>query len=78
MERGAGASKSQEVVVWSLVFLSNSTIVSGDSTGKVHIWDSATGTLLRTHLVTKWDVLVLSVSPVRNWTAHQNPVPTRL
>ncbi|XP_013871116.1 U3 small nucleolar RNA-associated protein 4 homolog [Austrofundulus limnaeus] len=63
VERGAGASKSQEVVVWSVVFLSNGTIISGDSAGKVQVWDSFTGTLLRTHLVTKWDVLVLSVSP---------------
>ncbi|XP_017296524.1 U3 small nucleolar RNA-associated protein 4 homolog isoform X2 [Kryptolebias marmoratus] len=63
VERGAGASKTQEVVVWSVAFLSDSTIISGDSAGKVQIWDGFTGTLVRTHLVTKWDVLVLSVSP---------------
>ncbi|XP_068168953.1 U3 small nucleolar RNA-associated protein 4 homolog [Antennarius striatus] len=62
VERGCGASKSREVVVWSVIFLSDHTIVSGDSAGKVQIWDGVTGTLIRTHLVTKWDVLELSVS----------------
>lgn len=62
MERGVGASKSTEVVVWSIVFLSDHTIISGDSAGKVQVWDGLTGTLVRTHLVTKWDVLALSVS----------------
>ncbi|XP_054633681.1 U3 small nucleolar RNA-associated protein 4 homolog isoform X2 [Dunckerocampus dactyliophorus] len=62
VERGVGASKSSEVVVWAIVFLSNNTIVSGDSAGKVQMWDGITGTLVQTHLVTKWDVLALSVS----------------
>lgn len=62
VERGVGAAKSKEVVVWSIAFLSDHTIISGDSAGKVQIWDGLTGTLVRTHLVTKWDVLALSVS----------------
>ncbi|XP_068459150.1 U3 small nucleolar RNA-associated protein 4 homolog [Clinocottus analis] len=62
VERGVGACKSKEVVVWSIAFLSDHTIISGDSAGKVQIWDGLTGTLVRTHLVTKWDVLALSVS----------------
>lgn len=62
VERGAGASKSKEVVVWSVVFLSDHTILSGDSAGKIQVWDGRTGTLVRTHLVTKWDVLTMSVS----------------
>lgn len=62
VERGTGASKSQEVVVWSLVFLSDHTVVSGDSAGKVQFWDGHTGTLIRSHLVSKWDVLALSAS----------------
>lgn len=64
MERGVGASKSKEVVVWSIAFLSDHTIISGDSAGKVQVWDGLTGTLVRTHLVTKWDVLALSISQV--------------
>ncbi|XP_070828362.1 U3 small nucleolar RNA-associated protein 4 homolog [Chaetodon trifascialis] len=62
VERGVGASKTKEVVVWSIVFLSDHTIISADSAGKVQIWDGLTGTLVRTHLVTKWDVLALSAS----------------
>ncbi|KAF3689278.1 U3 small nucleolar RNA-associated protein 4 -like protein [Channa argus] len=62
VERGVGASKSKEVVVWSVAFLSDRTIISGDSAGKVQVWDGLTGTLVRTHLVTKWDVLALSVT----------------
>uniref|UniRef100_A0A7N6F5K0 Anaphase-promoting complex subunit 4 WD40 domain-containing protein n=1 Tax=Anabas testudineus TaxID=64144 RepID=A0A7N6F5K0_ANATE len=60
VERGVGASKSREVVVWSVAFLSDHTIISGDSAGKVQIWDGLTGTLVRAHLITKWDVLALS------------------
>ncbi|KAM4572937.1 U3 small nucleolar RNA-associated protein 4 homolog [Odontesthes bonariensis] len=62
VERGVGASKSREVVVWSVVFLSDHTIISGDSAGKVQIWDGFTGTLVRSHVVSKWDVLALSAS----------------
>ncbi|KAM4618414.1 U3 small nucleolar RNA-associated protein 4 homolog isoform 2-T2 [Polymixia lowei] len=62
VDRGLGTYKSREVVVWSVAFLSNNTIISGDSAGKVQVWDGHTGTLVRTHLVTKWDVLALSVS----------------
>uniref|UniRef100_A0A673YZM2 UTP4 small subunit processome component n=1 Tax=Salmo trutta TaxID=8032 RepID=A0A673YZM2_SALTR len=46
--------------VWSVAFLSDHTVVSGDSAGKVQVWDGHTGTLVKTHLVTKWDVLALS------------------
>lgn len=62
VEKGIGTSSSREVVVWGVVFLSDNTIVSGDSAGKVQMWDGLTGTLRRTHLVTKWDVLALAVS----------------
>lgn len=62
VERGAGAAKSQEVVVWSVVFLADGAVVSGDSEGKVQVWDSVTGTLVQTHMVSKWDVLALAVS----------------
>lgn len=62
VERGVGAAKNLDVVVWSLAFLSNNTVISGDSAGKVQIWDGFTGTLMRTHLITKWDVLALSVA----------------
>ncbi|KAL0968201.1 hypothetical protein UPYG_G00263760 [Umbra pygmaea] len=62
VDRGVGGSKSRETVVWSVAFLSDHTIFSGDSAGKVQVWDGHSGTLLKTHLVTKWDVLALSIS----------------
>ncbi|KAG8012843.1 U3 small nucleolar RNA-associated protein 4-like protein [Nibea albiflora] len=62
VDRGFGPSRCKEVVVWSIAFLSDHTIISGDSAGKVQIWDGITGTLVRTHPVTKWDVMALSVS----------------
>lgn len=64
VERGAGASKSREVVVWGLVFLSDHTVVSGDSAGKVQFWDGHTGTLVRSHPVSQWDVLAVSAAGV--------------
>ncbi|XP_037110960.1 U3 small nucleolar RNA-associated protein 4 homolog [Syngnathus acus] len=66
VDRAAQASKTKEVVVWSMVFLSNHTVISGDSAGKVQIWDGITGTLVRTHLLAKCDVLSLSVSEDEN------------
>lgn len=62
VDRAVGTSKKKEVVVWAVVFLSDNTIISGDSAGKVQVWDGQMGTLIRTHLVTKWDVLALSLS----------------
>ncbi|XP_030646167.1 U3 small nucleolar RNA-associated protein 4 homolog [Chanos chanos] len=62
VERAAGTPRNQDCVVWSVVFLSDYTIISGDSSGKVKVWDGKTGTLIKNHQVTKWDVLALSVS----------------
>ncbi|XP_060693513.1 U3 small nucleolar RNA-associated protein 4 homolog [Hemiscyllium ocellatum] len=62
VDRGEVVSHRRECVVWSLCFLSNYSIVSADSAGKVQFWDWQTGTLLKTHPVTKCDVLTLSVN----------------
>uniref|UniRef100_A0A671MKR7 Uncharacterized protein n=1 Tax=Sinocyclocheilus anshuiensis TaxID=1608454 RepID=A0A671MKR7_9TELE len=59
---GVGTSRSKECVVWSVVYLSDGTIISGDSVGMVKLWDDQTGTLIKSHNVTKCDVLTLSVS----------------
>ena len=71
VDRAAGANKKKEVAVWSVVFLSDNTVISGDSAGKVQVWDSQMGTLIRTHLVTKWDVMALAVSRVSWNGAHR-------
>ncbi|CAN9493131.1 unnamed protein product [Ophioblennius macclurei] len=58
-----GGRRSREVVVWSVLFLRDGTVASGDSAGKVQLWDSLTGTLVQTHAVSKWDVLALAAAP---------------
>uniref|UniRef100_A0A6Q2Z975 UTP4 small subunit processome component n=1 Tax=Esox lucius TaxID=8010 RepID=A0A6Q2Z975_ESOLU len=60
VDRSVGGCKSRETVVWTVVFLSDHTIFSSDSAGKVQVWDGHTGTLVKTHQLTKWDVLALS------------------
>ncbi|GCC20630.1 hypothetical protein chiPu_0019194 [Chiloscyllium punctatum] len=62
VDRGEAVSHRRECVVWSLCFLSNYSIVSADSAGKIQFWDWQTETLLKTHPVTKCDVLTLSVN----------------
>ncbi|XP_072373809.1 U3 small nucleolar RNA-associated protein 4 homolog [Scyliorhinus torazame] len=59
---GGTALHNRECVVWSVCFLSDYTIVSADSAGKVQFWDWRTGTLLKTHPITKCDVLTLAVN----------------
>lgn len=65
VERGIGTARSKECVVWSVVYLTDNTIISGDSSGRVKMWDDQTGTLIKSHDVTKWDVLTLSASQVQ-------------
>ncbi|KAL2093088.1 hypothetical protein ACEWY4_010400 [Coilia grayii] len=62
VDKAVGAPRNQECVVWSVVFLSDNTVISGDSSGRVKVWDTITGTLIKNHDVTKWDVLALSLS----------------
>lgn len=62
VDRAPGASQKKGVVVWSVIFLSDNTIITGDSAGKVQVWDGQMGTLIHTHPLSKWDVMALSVS----------------
>ncbi|XP_066570077.1 U3 small nucleolar RNA-associated protein 4 homolog isoform X1 [Amia ocellicauda] len=62
VDRSVSGMRNKDCVVWSLSFLSDHTIASADSAGKVQMWDARMGTLIKTHLVSKWDVLTLSVS----------------
>uniref|UniRef100_A0A670INP7 UTP4 small subunit processome component n=1 Tax=Podarcis muralis TaxID=64176 RepID=A0A670INP7_PODMU len=57
-----GSRKRLPVVVWDILFLSDGTIVSADSAGKVQFWDSEMGTLLWSHPVSKSAVLCLAGS----------------
>lgn len=57
-----GVSK-RKCIIWGVAFLSDGTVISVDSAGKVQIWDSATGTLVKNHLVSNADVQSIAVSP---------------
>lgn len=58
-----GVSK-RKCIIWGVAFLSDGTVISVDSAGKVQIWDSATGTLVKNHLVSNADVQSIAVSDV--------------
>eukprot|EP01041_Mallomonas_annulata_P004727 gene4727-9388_t len=49
--------------IWSLVVLSDSTIVTGDSRGHVQFWDGQVGVLIATIQQHTAEVLALAVSP---------------
>lgn len=75
MDRRLQGLYSRECIVWSVAFLSNGTIVSSDSVGKVQFWDSEKGTLLETHPVSSSAVLCLAVSEVGGvWRLLGGPV----
>lgn len=78
-----GVSK-RKCIIWGVAFLSDGTVISVDSAGKVQFWDSATGTLVKNHLVANADVQSIAVSDVstpctvpRAWREGQCGVPDR-
>lgn len=56
--------KKRECVVWGIAFLSDGTVVSSDSFGRVQFWDWERGTLLESHTVSTSAVLSLAASEV--------------
>lgn len=58
-----GITKSR-CIVWGVAFLSDGTVISVDSVGKVQLWDSATGTLVKSHLIANADVQSIAVADV--------------
>ncbi len=54
--------KSRSTLVWDIKFLSDSTIVSADSLGKVQLWSGKHGTLIQSFHLHLADVLTLAVS----------------
>ena len=63
MSLGAGPKGGpQEILVWSVKCLTNGTIVSGDSTGEVKVWDSKTSSLLQRIHSHKADILSVALS----------------
>lgn len=58
--------QAQSTLVWDLKFLSDSTIVSADSLGKVQLWNSSHGTLVHAYKLHSADVLALAVNEEEN------------
>jgi hypothetical protein len=72
-----GVTKSR-CIVWGVAFLSDGTVISVDSVGKVQLWDSATGTLVKSHLVANADVQSIAVADVSMVAAQVFPELTVL
>lgn len=63
MSLGSGIKGGpKEIIVWSVKILKDGTIVSGDSTGELKIWDGKTYTLRQRIKSHKQDVLSLATS----------------
>lgn len=60
--------KSEPICLWTLAVLKDSTLISGDSDGHVHVWDSRdeAGTLIRSFHEHRADVTTLAVSKDEN------------
>lgn len=59
---GNGAGVGAELCVWSVMVLSDGTMVSGDSTGTLQFWDGQHGTLLQAFSKHKADILAVAAS----------------
>ncbi|XP_002156689.4 U3 small nucleolar RNA-associated protein 4 homolog [Hydra vulgaris] len=53
--------KSNRTMVWSVNFLKDSTIITGDSLGNTQFWDGMTGTLLQSFKSHLADVLAVAI-----------------
>jgi U3 small nucleolar RNA-associated protein 4 len=54
-----------DTLVWAVKVASDGTIVSGDSTGSLKIWESRFWSLTQSFQVHKADILCLSIDSVR-------------
>lgn len=55
--------KNKETVIWCVAFLSDMTIVSGDSRGKTSFWNGRQGTVIKSIQSHKADVYCLAMDP---------------
>eukprot|EP00903_Cladosiphon_okamuranus_P017749 g16338.t1 len=56
------SGRDEDALVWALETLSDGTVISGDSYGRVQVWDGLTGTQLQSLSTHEADVLCLCVS----------------
>lgn len=54
--------KNLETTVWSVLFLNDFTVVSGDSRGKTSFWNGKNGTLIDSYQSHKADILSIAVN----------------
>lgn len=62
----SGAHKGATVNIWSIIVLSDSTICTGDSRGRVQLWDGISGVLMISLHQHSADILALACSPDEN------------
>ena len=59
---GNGIGAGSELCMWSVMVLPDGTMVSGDSTGTLQLWDGRHGTLLQAFTQHKADILSIAAS----------------
>lgn len=62
----AGSSPGMQHCIWSVLVLLDGTMVSGDASGRVQLWDGQHGTGLQAFSQHKADVLAVAASPDGN------------
>ncbi|CAB3251694.1 unnamed protein product [Arctia plantaginis] len=62
INRMSVSRRGKEVIVWCLGVLSDNTIVSGDSLGRLIFWDSTVGDQIESYSTHKADILSIAVS----------------
>jgi U3 small nucleolar RNA-associated protein 4 len=55
-----------DTLIWTVKVLSDGTIISGDSTGSLKIWESQFWSLTQSFQVHKADILCFAVENVRS------------
>jgi len=63
-KRGAKRVRKLDTLVWTVKVLSDGTIISGDSSGSLKIWESKFWSLIQTFQVHKSDILCLAIDEV--------------
>uniref|UniRef100_A0A182QTF7 Anaphase-promoting complex subunit 4-like WD40 domain-containing protein n=1 Tax=Anopheles farauti TaxID=69004 RepID=A0A182QTF7_9DIPT len=60
------SNRTQETTVWSVCVMKDFTIVSGDSRGRMMVYDGRLGTVLENHMVSEADLFCVALSEERD------------
>jgi U3 small nucleolar RNA-associated protein 4 len=63
-KRGKKRMRKMDTLIWTVKVLSDGTIISGDSTGSLKIWESQFWSLTQSFQVHKADILCLALENV--------------